>query len=103
MLKAALDNNLEKASIRNNLGLTYFEKDDMTSAIDQFKAACQLEGTAVHFNNYGLALFHNRDIREAIENFDKALQLNQTVGDPTIYFNKGNALLHLSQMENLTE
>ena len=43
------------------------------------------------------------DIKEAIEMFDRALQLNQSVGDPTIYFNKGNALLHLSQMPNITE
>ena len=69
----------------------------MSEAISAFKKACDLEGSSVHFNNCGLAKFHDKQTQAAIEDLEKAIKLNSS-GDPTIYFNKGNALLHMGQV-----
>ena len=65
----------------------------MDLAIENFSKAIKIEPQAVFYNNRGLAYFHDgQDIAAALQNFDEALALN-TTGDPTIYFNRGNALL----------
>ena len=74
----------------------------MSEAIVSFKKACDLEGSSVHFNNSGLAKFHDKQTQAAIEDFEKAIQLNSS-GDPTIYFNKGNALLHMGKVTEAIE
>jgi tetratricopeptide (TPR) repeat protein len=88
----------DKPSVHNNLGLSYFEKNEMEQAIQEFNKAIKLERSSVHFNNLGLAYFHNKQIDEALENFSEALELN-TIGDPTIYFNRGNAYLSENKFE----
>lgn len=82
----------DKASVFNNLGLTYFENNEMDLAVQEFKKAVIKEPQSVHYNNRGLAYFHNDQITDALEDFDQAVLLN-TIGDPTIYFNRGNAYL----------
>lgn len=97
-LKMAIDLNADKPSVHNNLGLSYFEKNDMDLAIQEFNKAIKLDKQAVHYNNLGLAHFHNKQIDDALENFTFALELNET-GDPTIYFNRGNAYLSENMFE----
>jgi tetratricopeptide (TPR) repeat protein len=46
--------------VHNNLGLSYFEKNEMDLAIQEFNKAIKLEKSAVHYNNLGLAHFHNK-------------------------------------------
>jgi tetratricopeptide (TPR) repeat protein len=41
-------------------------------------------------------------IDEALENFSEALELN-SIGDPTIYFNRGNAYLSENHFEEALE
>ena len=91
-LRHAIDLQPEKPSAHNNLGLSLFEKGDFEGAIGHFGKAIKLEATAVHHNNRGLAHFHAQNPELALADFDKALEYN-TAGDPTIYFNRGNALL----------
>lgn len=50
----------DKASVYNNLGLTYFEKNEMDNAAGEFSKAIKAEGLAVHYNNRGLAYFHDK-------------------------------------------
>jgi tetratricopeptide (TPR) repeat protein len=88
----------EKASCLNNMGLTLFEKGEFDLAADHFKLAIKFDCSAVHYNNKGLANFHATNIKDALEDFDKALELNSK-GDPTIYFNRGNALLSQNLFE----
>lgn len=74
----------------------------MDLAIQEFNKAIKLDKQAVHYNNLGLAHFHNKQIEDALENFTIALELNQT-GDPTIYFNRGNAYLSENQFDAALE
>jgi tetratricopeptide (TPR) repeat protein len=97
-LRQALDLMPEKASCLNNMGLTLFEKGEFDLAADHFKLAIKFDCSAVHYNNKGLANFHASNIKDALEDFDKALELNSK-GDPTIYFNRGNALLSQNLFE----
>jgi tetratricopeptide (TPR) repeat protein len=97
-LRFALDLMPEKASCLNNMGLTLFEKGEFDSAADHFKKAIKFGPSAVHYNNRGLANFHAQNIKDALEDFDRALELNSN-SDPTIYFNRGNALLSQNQYE----
>jgi tetratricopeptide (TPR) repeat protein len=90
------------ASVYNNLGLTYFEKNEMDNAILQFtnaiKPGSSGGGQAVHYNNRGLAYFHEGLKDKALDDFNDAVRLN-TQGDPTIYFNRGNVLLALENFQ----
>lgn len=101
-LKEAIALQSEKSTVYNNLGLTYFEKNEMDLAITQFTAAIKLEKNAVHFNNRGLAHFHDKQNQQAKDDFDMALELNSS-GDPTIYFNRGNVLLSENEFDKAIE
>jgi tetratricopeptide (TPR) repeat protein len=59
-LKEATTLYSDKASVWNNLGLTYFEKSEMDNAAAEFSKAIKLDGQAVHYNNRGLAYFHDK-------------------------------------------
>ena len=75
-LKMSIDLIGDKASAYNNLGLSYFEKQDMDLAIQAFNKAIKLEKQAVHYNNLALAHFHNKQLYDALDNFSTALELN---------------------------
>lgn len=59
-LKEAIALFQDKPSVYNNLGLTYFEKNEMDLAIEHFSKAIKIDPQAVHYNNRGLAYFHDR-------------------------------------------
>lgn len=77
-LKEAITLQADKASasVFNNLGLTYFEKNEMDNAAIEFGKAIKQDPQAVHYNNRGLAYFHENLLSPALDDFDKALELN---------------------------
>jgi len=48
----------ENASAHNNLGLSYFEKEEYEDALNEFTKAIALKPHGLHYNNRGLALYH---------------------------------------------
>ena len=88
----ALELQPDKASCHNNLGLSYFEAQEYENAWHAFSKAIKIEPSSIHYNNRGLAHFHDNNLEWALEDFEQAIKLDKT-GDPTIYFNRGNALL----------
>ena len=101
-LKMALELQPEKASCHNNIGLSYFEKNEFENATIAFSKAIKIEPQSVHYNNRGLANFHSSNIKWALEDFEQAIKLNKT-GDPTIYFNRGNAFLSQNMFNEALE
>ena len=55
----------DKASAHNNLGLSYFEREDFEDALNEFQKAIQLEPHSFHYNNLGLAYYHIGKLEEA--------------------------------------
>ena len=82
----------EKASAHNNLGLSYFEREDFEEALTEFTKAINLEPHSFHYNNRGLAHYHIGKLEEAKSDYDKAISLNPD--DPFFYFNRGNVYLN---------
>lgn len=90
----------DRASVHNNLGLSYFEKGEFEEALVHYGKAIQIEKSSVHYNNRGLANYHINRLEEAKADFDMAIQKDPN--DPTIYFNRGNVFLNW-QPEQLFE
>lgn len=82
----------EKASAHNNLGLSYFEKEDFEEALTEFSKAIALEPHSFHYNNRGLAHYHIGKLEEAKKDYDEAI--NKNPDDPFFYFNRGNVYLN---------
>lgn len=82
----------EKASAHNNLGLSYFEKEEFDEALSEFSKAISIEPHSFHYNNRGLAHYHIGKLEEAKKDYDDAITLNPE--DPFFYFNRGNVFLN---------
>ena len=78
--------------MHNNLGLSYFEKEEFEAALEHYQKAIQYEKSSVHYNNKGLAQYHINNLEEAKLDFDMAISLDDQ--DATIYFNRGNVYLN---------
>ncbi len=88
----------ENASAHNNLGLSYFEKEEYEDALNEFSKAIGLKPHALHYNNRGLALYHIGNLDGAKKDFDEALKKN--ADDPFIYFNRGNVFMNLGDYDS---
>jgi tetratricopeptide (TPR) repeat protein len=88
----------DKASAHNNLGLSYFEKEEFEEALNEFTKSIQLETHSFHFNNRGLAYYHIGKLEEAKKDYDEAIARNPE--DPFFYFNRGNVYLNQGNFEN---
>jgi len=82
----------DKASAHNNLGLSYFEKEDFEEALNEFTKAINIESHSFHYNNRGLAFYHIGKLEEAKKDYDDAIKKNPE--DPFFYFNRGNVYLN---------
>ena len=91
-LKKAVEMRPEKASAHNNLGLSYFEREDFEEALNEFTKAIDKEKHSFHYNNRGLAFYHIGKLEEAKKDYDDAIKLNPE--DPFFYFNRGNVFLN---------
>jgi len=96
-LKKAVELKGEKAGTHNNLGLSYYEKEDFDNALAEFTKAIGFEPHSFHYNNRGLAYFNTGKMDEAKFDFDRAIELNPE--DPFYYYNRGNVFLNLGQYE----
>jgi tetratricopeptide (TPR) repeat protein len=91
-LKKAVEMRNDKASAHNNLGLSYFEKEDFEESLNEFTKSIQLEPHSFHYNNRGLAYYHIGKLEEAKKDYDEAITRNSD--DPFFYFNRGNVYLN---------
>lgn len=91
-LKKAVGLKNDKASAHNNLGLSYFEKEEFEDALSEFTKAITLEPHPFHLNNRGLALYHMGRLDDAKADYDKAIDKNPD--DSLVYFNRGNVYLN---------
>jgi tetratricopeptide (TPR) repeat protein len=82
----------DKATAHNNLGLSYFEKEDFEEALNEFTKSIQLEQHSFHYNNRGLAYYHIGKLEDAKKDYDDAIVKNPD--DPFFYFNRGNVFLN---------
>ncbi len=85
-LKNAITLQSNKAQAHNNLGLSLFELQDWSEALQSYSKAINLEAQSVadlgltkeylalYLNNKGLALYHLRNFQEAITEFDAAIE-----------------------------
>jgi tetratricopeptide (TPR) repeat protein len=96
-LKKAVEQKQDKASAHNNLGLSYFEKEEFQEALAEFTKAIQCEDHPFHLNNRGLAYYHIGSLDEAKKDFDEAIKKNDT--DPFFYFNRGNVFLDQKEFD----
>jgi tetratricopeptide (TPR) repeat protein len=103
-LKKATENQPNKAPAHNNLGLSYFEKEEWQEALESYEKAINLETQIVldlgiskenlsfYYNNRGLAYYHLRNFSAATKDFDEAIRLNESNSEN--YFNRGNVHLN---------
>jgi tetratricopeptide (TPR) repeat protein len=96
-LKKAVEMRPDKASAHNNLGLSYFEREDFEEAFSEFNKAIQFEKHSFHFNNRGLANYHIGKLEDAKKDYDEAIAMNPE--DPFFYFNRGNVYLNQGEFE----
>jgi tetratricopeptide (TPR) repeat protein len=96
-LKKAVQLNNDKAEARNNLGLSYFEKEDFEEAISEFTKAITIEPSTFHLNNRGLAYYHLGLYDESKADYDEAIKKNPD--DSLVYFNRGNVYLNKQQFD----
>ena len=76
LFRHALAVTADNSLARNNLGDALLTKGQADLAIEQFKAALQMEPSyAEALNNLGLALLHEGKLNESIERFRNAVQL----------------------------
>jgi tetratricopeptide (TPR) repeat protein len=94
-LKKAVGLKPENDSAHNNLGLSYFEKEEYEDALNEFTKAIGLKPHGLHYNNRGLALYHIGNLQDAKKDFDAALE--KTSDDPFIYYNRGNVYMNLGE------
>lgn len=85
-LKNAITLQSNKAQAHINLGLSLFELQDWSEALQSYSKAINLEAQSVadlgltkeylalYLNNKGLALYHLRNFQEAITEFDAAIE-----------------------------
>ena len=97
VLQKATESDKENPIAFNNLGLTFFEKEDYREAMDAFTKAIELKPTAVHYNNRGLASYYINLKEDAIKDFDTALSIDNS--DPTVYYNRGNVYLNKNRFD----
>jgi tetratricopeptide (TPR) repeat protein len=91
-LKQAVALKSDKASAHNNLGLSYFEKEDFEEALNEFTKAIALEPHPFHLNNRGLAYYHIGQYDSAKRDYDEAIKKNPD--DAMVFFNRGNVYLN---------
>jgi tetratricopeptide (TPR) repeat protein len=96
-LKNAVQLQGDKASAHNNLGLSYFEKEDFEEAISEFSKAISIEPHPFHLNNRGLAYYHLGLYDEAKTDYDEAIKKNPD--DSLVFFNRGNVFLNKLQFD----
>lgn len=96
-LKQAVQLQGDSASAHNNLGLSYFEKEDYEEALSEFTKAIAIEQHPFHFNNRGLANYHLNRIDEAKNDYDDAIKRNPD--DSLAFFNRGNVYLNKNDFE----
>ena len=100
-LKKAVEMRGDKASAHNNLGLSYFEREDFEEALSSFGKAIHLEPHSFHYNNRGLAYYHIGKLEDAKKDYDEAISRNPD--DPFFYFNRGNVFLNQEDYESAHE
>ena len=96
-LKKAVGLKNDKSGAHNNLGLSYFEKEDYDEALNEFTKAIALEQHPFHYNNRGLAYYHIGQYDLAKKDFDEAIK--KQPDDPLVYFNRGNVFLNQGDYE----
>ena len=96
-LKKAVGLKNDKSSAHNNLGLSYFEKEDYDEALNEFTKAIALEQHPFHYNNRGLAYYHIGQYDLAKKDYDEAIK--KQPDDPMVYFNRGNVFLNQGEYE----
>ena len=92
----------------NNLGLSYFEKEEFDAALCSYEEAIRLENAKIkaetdrsdenlsfYHKNLGLALYHQGEMDRAMSEYVVAIEKNPSNADN--YFNKGNVHLNLEQ------
>lgn len=90
--KQAILQKAEKAATYNNLGLSYYEKEDFENALAQFTKSIEIEQHSFHYNNRGLAQYNLGKLEEAKKDYDMAIKLNPD--DAFYYYNRGNVYLN---------
>lgn len=94
-----------KPNYINNLGLSYFEADQMADAEHYFQLAIAeqtkifekdqspevRENLSFYYKNKGLAMYHQGKMDQAKESFETAIRLHDRNADN--YFNLGNVFL----------
>lgn len=73
-LKKAVGLKNDKSGAHNNLGLSYFEKEDYDEALNEFTKSIALEQHPFHYNNRGLAYYHIGQYDLAKKDFDEAIK-----------------------------
>ena len=96
-LKKAVGLKNDKSGAHNNLGLSYFEKEDYDEALNEFTKSIALEQHPFHYNNRGLAYYHIGQNELAQKDFDEAIK--KQPDDPLVYFNRGNVYLNQGDYE----
>ena len=85
------------ASAYNNRGNAYGFKGDFDNAIQDFNTAIQLQPElSIAYSNRGVEYSKQNDYERSIEDYTQAIQLKP---DPWIYYNRGEAWLHLREWE----
>ena len=95
----------------NNLGLSYFEREEWEMALSSYEEAIRLEiekikaekgdrsweNLSFYHKNLGFALYHQGDMTRALEEYEKAIEFNDSNADN--YFNRGNVRLNEENFE----
>ena len=100
-LKQAVALKNDQDSAHNNLGLSYFEKEEYDDALQEFTKAIALKPHPFHFNNRGLALYHIHRYEEAKRDYDEAIKRNPD--DAHVFFNRGNVFLNNKEFREALE
>ena len=86
------------AAVFNNLGLSYFENDMFSEAVNQYTQAINKEDQgrkqelSFYYKNRGLAQYHLGVMDSALDNYQQAINYNPDNADN--YFNRGNVYLY---------
>ena len=96
-LKKAVSLRNDESGAHNNLGLSYFEKEEFDDALNEFTKAIALEQLPFHYNNRGIAYFHIGQYDLAKKDYDESIK--RYPDDPLVYFNRGNVYLNQGDYE----
>jgi tetratricopeptide (TPR) repeat protein len=86
------------AKARKNRGVALMNLGNLDAAIDDFRAAINMDSRLTGlYSNLGAALHYKGEYEEAIECYDRAT--GETPSRPLIYFNRGLSKLALARFE----